>query len=262
MNALKARIANGGMITAAWAELGNPDVAEIMVRHGWDTIVIDGEHGIGDVERWVAVARAVESAGGEVVLRLPDGADTTIKRAIDRGFQSFIVPMVNTAEQARNIVASFLYPPRGRRGYAAPILRASDWGVRTGYARDEAHDDVLIMLQCEHVDAVANLPEIVAVDGIGAIFIGPNDLAASAGHLEDMGHTEVQALLGDIERVTKAAQIPLATICGAGRNWGDLEKLGYRFVIGPNDVSMLIESARRAIADRDGQCSPQPMKGY
>ena len=128
MNALKTRMAKGGMVSAAWAELGSPDVAEILVRHGWDTIVIDGEHGIGDVETWVAVARAIQSAGGEVILRLPDGADTTIKRAIDRGFRSFIVPMVNSAEQARAIVASFLYPPRGRRGYAAPILRCSDWG--------------------------------------------------------------------------------------------------------------------------------------
>ena len=253
MNRLKSRIAAGDMVAAAWVELGNPDVAEIMVRHGWETIVIDGEHGIGDVERWVAVARAVEAAGGDVVLRLPDGADTTIKRAIDRGFTSFIVPMVNTADQARDIVASFLYPPHGRRGYAAPILRASSWGVRTAYARDEAHDDVLIMLQCEHVDSVANLPEIAAVDGIGAIFIGPNDLAASAGHLEDMLHENVQMLLARIEKVATDCGIPLATIIGAGRDWGDLRDLGYRFVIGPNDVSLLIEGARHSGAHRDGQ---------
>lgn len=262
MNALKARMAREGMVTAAWAELGNADVAEIMVRHGWDVIVIDGEHGVGDVETWVSVARAVESAGGQVVLRLPDGADTTIKRAIDRGFRSFIVPMVNTAAQARDIVASFLYPPRGRRGYAAPILRASGWGIRTGYARDEAHDDVLIMLQCEHVDAVENLAEIVKVDGIGAIFIGPNDLAASAGHIEDMEHDHVQALLARIEQITGNAKMPLATIRGAGRDWSDLEKLGYRFVIGVNDVSLLIEGTQNSIALRNGQKMPQPGKGY
>lgn len=262
MNALKARIAQGGMVTAAWAELGNPDVAEIMVRHGWDVIVIDGEHGIGDLETWVSVARAVESAGGEAVLRLPDGSDTTVKRAIDRGFRSFIVPMVNTAAQARDIVASFLYPPHGRRGYAAPILRASDWGLRTSYARDEARDDVLIMLQCEHVNAAANLEEIVGVDGIGAIFIGPNDLAASAGHLEDMEHPEIQALLARIEHVAARVKMPLATVRGAGRDWADLEKLGYRFVIGVNDVSMLIESTQRSIAARDGQVSHKTIAGY
>ena len=151
MNSLKTRLAAGGMIPAAWAELGNADVAEIMVRHGWSTIVIDGEHGIGDLETWVGMARGIEAAGGEVILRLPDGLDTTIKRAIDRGFRSFIVPMVNSADQARAVLASFFYPTRGSRGYAAPVLRCSDWGARPDYARDEAHDELVIMLQCEHV---------------------------------------------------------------------------------------------------------------
>ncbi len=262
MNPLKMRMAKGGMVTAAWAELGNADVAEIMVRHGWPTIVIDGEHGIGDLETWVGMARAIESAGGEVVLRLPDGADTTIKRALDRGFRNFIVPMVNSAAQAQTIVDSFRYPSRGKRGYAAPVIRASDWGVRTGYARDEAHEDVVIMLQCEHVDAVANLAEIVAVSGIDAIFIGPNDLAASAGHLECMDHAEVQELLKRIEGVAVEAEMPLATIVGAGRDWADLERLGYRFVVGVNDVSMLIDSARRLAAERDGMKLSTPTQGY
>ncbi|WP_417408099.1 HpcH/HpaI aldolase family protein [Hoeflea sp.] len=262
MNPLRKRMTAGGMVTAAWAELGNADVAEIMVRHGWPTIVIDGEHGIGDVETWVGMARAIESAGGEVVLRLPDGLDTTIKRTIDRGFRNFIVPMVNSAAQAQAVVDSFRYPSRGKRGYAAPIIRASDWGVRTGYARDEAHDDVVIMLQCEHVDAVANLAEIATVPGIDAIFIGPNDLAASAGHLERMDHAEVQDLLKQIETVAARAGMPLATIVGAGRNWSDLERLGYRFAIGANDVSMLIDSARRLAAERDGSKLSTPAAGY
>lgn len=140
MNRLKQRIAAGEQVTAAWIELGNPDIAEIMVRHGWSTLVIDGEHGVGDLDDWVAVARAAESAGADVVLRAPDGSDTTLKRVLDRGFRSLIVPMVNTAEQARGIIASCRYPGAGRRGYAAPIVRASDWGARPGYARKEAKD--------------------------------------------------------------------------------------------------------------------------
>ncbi|MGO4853564.1 HpcH/HpaI aldolase family protein [Phaeovulum sp. W22_SRMD_FR3] len=262
MTSLKARIASGGMIPAAWAELGNADVAEIMVRHGWKTIVIDGEHGIGEVETWVHMARAIESSGGEVILRLPDGNDTTIKRAIDRGFRAFIVPMVNSADQARAVVSSFLYPTRGRRGYAAPILRCSDWGARPGYARDEAHGEVVIMLQCEHVLAVEALAEIAAVPGIDAIFLGPNDLAASAGHLERMEHPEVQALLGRIETTCAAANMPLATVRGAGRDWADLERLGYRLVIGINDVSLLIEGAQRARAELEDRAPQAKAPGY
>ncbi len=251
MNRLKKRLAAGEQVGAAWIELGNPDVAEIMVRHGWDTLVIDGEHGVGDLNDWVAVARAAEAAGADVVLRVPDGADTTLKRALDRGFRSLIVPMVNTAAQAQDIVASCRYPGLGRRGYAAPILRASDWGARSGYARQEAADELLLMLQCEHIDAVENLPQIAAVPGVDLIFVGPNDLAGSIDHLERMEEAAPQELLKRIEASAATAGMPLATILGAGRGWSDLRALGYRFMIGPNDISLLIAGARSSAAERD-----------
>lgn len=261
-NRLKSRMQAGGMIPACWIELLSPDVAEILVRHGWDVMVIDGEHGRGELEDWVACARAIEAAGGEVVLRLPDGSDTLIKRALDRGFRSFIVPMVNTRAQAEHIVSAFRYPPRGHRGYAAPIVRGSDWGTRPDYARDQAHDELVLMLQCEHVEAVRNLEEIVTVPGIDAIFIGPNDLAASAGHLERMDHPEVQALLARIEEVAARHAMPLATVRGAGRDWADLERLGYRLVAGINEVSLLVEGARRARDELPGQRPGAAPRGY
>jgi 2-keto-3-deoxy-L-rhamnonate aldolase RhmA len=257
MNRLKQRIAAGEQVAAAWVELGNPDIAEIMVRNGWSTIVIDGEHGVGDLETWVAVARAAEAAGAEVVLRVPDGSDTLLKRVLDRGFRSLIVPMVNTAEQARSIVAACRYPMQGRRGYAAPIVRAGGWGTRADYAAT-ASDDLLLMLQCEHGEAVENLPAIMAEDGVDLIFVGPNDLAGSVGYLERMHEDHPQALLRQIEAEAKAAGKPLGTICGAGRGWADLWRLGYRFVIGPNDISILIAGARAAAADRDGAETAAP----
>ena len=255
-NPIKSRLAKGGMIPAAWVELGLPDIAEILVRHGWPVLVVDGEHGRGDLEDWVAILRAAEHAGGEVILRLPDDSDTMIKRALDRGFRSFIVPMVNSPEQARRVASAFRYPSRGHRGYAAPIVRASDWGARPDYAREDAHEELCIMVQCEHVEAVENLEAIAEVEGIDMIFLGPNDLAASAGHLERMEHPEVQALLARIEETAARHGTPLATVRGAGRDWADLERLGYRIVAGINDVSLLIEGAGRARAELpDGTAS-------
>ncbi len=251
MNPLKSRLAAGEFVTAAWAELGNPDAAEILVRHGWSVIVIDGEHGTGGLEDWVATARAVEAAGGEAVLRVPDGSDTMLKRVLDRGFRSLIVPMVNTAEQAGAIAASCRYPPLGRRGYAAPIVRASGFGARPAYARDEAHDDLLLMVQCEHADAVDNFAAIAAVPGIDMIFVGPNDLAGSVGKLERLTDAEPQALLARIEAAAAASGTPLGTIVGAGRGWNDLKRLGYRLAVGPNDISLLIAGAAAAARDRD-----------
>ncbi|MFN4172018.1 MAG: HpcH/HpaI aldolase family protein [Pseudorhodobacter sp.] len=253
MNRLKAAMAEKGMIAAAWAGLGSADVVEIMVRHGWRTIIIDGEHGLGDLETWVHMARAIEAAGGEVILRLPDGLDTTIKKALDRGFRSFIVPMISSAAQAQAVMASFHYPPTGKRGYAAPVLRCSDWGSRPGYARDEAAEDLFVMLQCEDVAAVAALEEIVTVPGIGAIFLGPNDLAASAGHLERMDHPEVHALFARVEAVVTRAGLPMATVRGGGRDWQDLEALGFRLVAGVTDVGMLVDGLHRETAALKGQ---------
>lgn len=258
---LKTRIAQGKMIPAAWAELGSPDTAEIMVRHGWDVIIIDGEHGRGDLELWVHMQRAVEAAGGIAILRLPDGNDTRIKQALDRGFRNFIVPMVNTKAEAERIVSAFHYPLKGHRGYAAPIVRGSDWGSRPDYARETSSDEVCIMLQCEHVDAVAALEDIVSVLGIDMIFLGPNDLAASAGHLERLDAPEALALFAKVEETCGKAGMPLATVRSVGRDWKELEALGFRLVAGINDVSLVIDGLARERASLTGQL-PKALKGY
>ena len=251
MTTLKHRLKSGEFIAAAWVELGNADIAEALVRNGWPVIVIDGEHGVGDIEDWVGVARAVEAAGGEVVLRVPVGDETLLKRVLDRGFRSILVPQVNTAEAAHAIAGFCRYPPIGRRGYAAPIVRASAYGARPGYALTESHEELLLMVQCEHAESVENLAAITAVEGIDMIFVGPNDLAGSIAHLERLSEPEPQALLKRIESFAAANGTQLGTIVGAGRDWTELRDLGYRFVIGPNDVSLIVQGALRAAADRD-----------
>lgn len=251
MNPLKQRLQSGGVITAAWASLGSPDVAEIMVRHGWDVLVIDGEHGIGDLECWVAMARAVQAAGGQIILRVPDGHDTTLKKVLDRGFDALIVPMVNSVAQAQAILDSCRYPGRGKRGYCAPVIRGSGWGTQAGYARGGASDDLLLILQCEHVDAVGALPQIAALEGVDMLFLGPHDLAGSVDHIERLDQPVVQDLIARVEAQARAADMPLATILGAGRDWGDLARLGYRLIVGKSDVALLSGAARDAQAARD-----------
>lgn len=243
---LKSRILAGETLKAAWAGLGSPDAAEILVRHGWSTIVIDGEHGIGDIEDWVAVARAVEAAGGEAILRVPEADPALFKRVLDRGFRSLLVPLVTTAEEARAIASACRYPPRGVRGYGAPIVRASGYGARRGYALEEAHEELFIAVQCEHTTALDNFAEIAKVDGIDMIFVGPNDLAGSIDRIERLTDPDVQTLLDRAEAEARAADIPIGVIVGAGRDWSDLERRGYRLIIGPSDIGFIIEGARAA----------------
>ncbi|MBP0484733.1 HpcH/HpaI aldolase family protein [Sagittula salina] len=255
MNTLKSRLLRGEFVTAAWAELGSADIAEILVRHGWPIVLIDGEHGIGDLETWVGIARAVEAAGGESLLRVPDGSDTTLKKVLDRGFRSLVVPMVNSVAQAQAIARSCRYPVRGTggvgRGYAAPIVRGSDYHSRPDYAVRTANEDLLLFVQCETPESIASLPEICAVEGVDGIFLGPNDLAATLGHMEDMEHAIPQAAFAEVEAKVTAAGKLLATVPGGGRDWGELRAKGYHLVAGVNDVSFLMGAARDAAEARD-----------
>ena len=260
-SSFKQRLKTPAMIPAAWVELGSPDIAEILVTHGWDTIIIDGEHGRGELEDWVNVARAIEACGGTAILRLPDGNDTLIKRALDRGFRNFIVPMVNTRAEAEQIVSAFYYPLRGHRGYAASIVRGSNWGARPDYGLVDSFNEITIIIQCEHVEAVDQIDDIMAVEGVDMIFIGPNDLAASAGHLEHLDHPEVLDLSAKVEAAAKRHDMPLATVRSAGRDWRELDQLGYRMVAGIFDVAMLVESARRNLTEATGQIAA-PVKTY
>ena len=251
MNRLKARLAAGETIKAAWAELASPDAAEIMVRHGWDVIVIDGEHGVGGLEDWVAVARAVEAAGGEAVLRVPEGSDALLKRVLDRGFRSIIVPMVNSARDAASIAGACRYPPLGRRGYAAPVVRGSGFGTVPGYGGDAAAKDLLLIVQCEHADAVADIAALAGTDGVDMVFIGPNDLAGSMVLLEQLEAPALHAAFEEVEAATRSAGKWLGTITGPGRSWAELRAKGYGLIVGPNDVSFLIAGARAAAAEAD-----------
>jgi 2-keto-3-deoxy-L-rhamnonate aldolase RhmA len=254
-NTIKQRLLKGETVTATWLDMGSAEAADILVNAGWDVVVIDCEHGAAALEEGLGLIRAVQAAGGEAVLRVPDGSDTTLKRALDRGARSIIVPMVNTPDQARAIVQSCRYPGRGGRGYAAPIVRASGYGRWATYAQ-EAHDDLLLMVQCEHIETLPHLREIGAIDGVDMVFVGPNDLAASMGLLEQLEHPELARAKGEIETVCGEAGIGLGTILGGGRSWAALQDAGYRFIIGPNDVAMLFAAARAARNDMLSELAP------
>ncbi|MFN3614044.1 MAG: HpcH/HpaI aldolase family protein, partial [Rubrimonas sp.] len=205
----------------------------------------------------------IEAAGGEAIIRVPDLHEATFKRALDRGARSIMAPMVNDAATARMVAGFCQYPPLGRRGYGAPIVRASRWGTRPDY-RAGAHDELLLMAQVEHVTAVEEFAEIVATPGIGMAFVGPNDLAGSIGRLEQLEHADVVALLRRIEAMAAESGTWLGTITGTNRDWAALKGLGYRLIVGPNDVSLLMNAARAEAQRRNrelGLAAPETAAG-
>jgi len=256
-NPILATLRRGETVVVMWAELGSPDIAEAAVHRGWPFILLDNEHGVASLERAVEIHRAVLAAGGEVILRVPSADPVHLKLVADRGFRAIMAPMINTPAEARAFAAACRYPPRGARGYAAPIVRASGYGARRDYMRT-SHEDLLLIAQIEHRDAVDNIAGIASVDGIDALFLGPNDLAGSIGRLEELDHPDVLALCERAERDVLASGKWLGSIPRPGRTAAELHALGCRIIAGPSDIVIFLAGADAAHADYPFRPRPAP----
>lgn len=206
-----------------FVSLADPVAAEIAAGAGFDVIVIDVEHGPNDVRTILGQLQAIAAAGVEAAVRVPDDDPAFIKRILDLGARTLIVPMVDTVEQAAGVVRATRYPPDGIRGVSS--ARAARWGRVPSYHATAA-DDLCVIVQVESATGLGNIREISAVEGVDAVFIGPMDLASSLGHLADGTHPDVVAIvaaaLGDISTSGAAPAVMamtgdlVATYCDAG----------------------------------------------
>ena len=244
-NPILAALKRGETVVAMWHQLASPEVAEAMVHRGWPVQLVDNEHGTASLEKTVEIHRGILAAGGDMLLRVPAADPTLLKLMVDRGFRSLMAPMINTAEAAQEFVDACRYPPHGKRGYAAPIVRASGYGSNRGYMRG-AHEEMLLVAQIEHVDAVDNIEAIAAVPGIDALFIGPNDLAGSIGRLEELDHPDVLALCERAENAILKSGKWLGSILRPGRTGVELHERGCRLIAGPSDIGFLLAGADAA----------------
>lgn len=247
-NPVKAALRRGETVKLMWSSTGSPDLAEAAVHIGWPFILIDTEHGVSGLDSAVAVHRAVLSAGGDAVIRVPSADPTHLKRVLDRGFRSIMVPMVNTPEDAKALVAACRYPPRGRRGYAASVVRASAYGTVPDYVAN-ANDDLLLIAQIEDIGAVDRIPEIAAVEGIDSLFLGPNDLAGSMGLLERLDHPDAMAAYERVEEKVLASGKWLGEIPRPGRTPEELHRAGCRLIAGPMDIKIFLTGAKAALEE-------------
>ena len=243
MNPLKQALAERRAQIGLWQSLANPYSAEICADTGYDWLLFDGEHAPNTIQTLLAQLQAVAPYPVEPVARVPVGEAAIIKQYMDIGFRSLLVPMVESAEQARHLVAATRYPPRGIRGVASAVSRAAGFGTKPGYLAT-AHEDACLILQIESRAGLEAIEAIAAVDGVDALFIGPSDLAAALGHLGDPRHEAVQAAIaGAVERISRAGKP-----CGIfalspedARQW--LAK-GVCFVSVGTDLGLLARGAR------------------
>ena len=244
---LKARIASGEPVYGAWLALNDVNVAELMAHAGYDFLVLDLEHGPGSIAMAQDVMRAAEAAGCALVVRVPWNDPVFLKRILDAGATSVMIPMLEDADAARAAVAACRYPPAGTRGYAAASQRCTRWGKEADYVRTW-NDTLLIMGQLESAKAAGNAAAIAAVDGIDVPFIGINDMAGSIGRLGQLDHPEVRALVGRCETALKASSKPLGTVPSAMRATPELFAAGFTVVAGAVDAMMLRSAALADVA--------------
>ncbi len=248
--ALKARQTLIGL----WFGLSDGYAAELVAGAGFDWLLLDGEHAPNDVPKMlaqlqgVASSRALFGTGPHPVARVPVGDTALIKQYLDIGAQTLLVPMVDTAEQAAQLVQATRYPQNdgqgGIRGMGASLARASQWNRFPNYIT-EANAQVCLLVQAETTTAIRNLDAIANTDGVDGVFFGPADLSASMGHVGNPGHPEVQAVIEDgIKRVLAAGKAP-------GILMGD-EKLARRYIeLGAVFVAVGVDTALLVKATSD-----------
>jgi 4-hydroxy-2-oxoheptanedioate aldolase len=192
-NHFKQHLAAGQRQIGLWLALGSPTATEIVAGSGYDWLLLDLEHTMIDLGQVTDHLRAAKGGSAEMVVRVPWNDPVTFKRLLDAGVRSFMVPMVQSAQEARAAVAATRFPPHGIRG-AAGNTRASNFARNPSYMQ-RAHEEQCIVVQIETTRAVDAIEEIGAVDGIDGLFIGPNDLAASLGLVGRTTHPDVQELI-------------------------------------------------------------------
>ncbi len=246
-NSLKRRLVAGERAYGVWLSSASGNVAELLAWAGYDFAIIDHEHGQGSLGDAVHMMRACAMASCPVIVRVPWNDQVYLKRILDAGAQSIMVPMVESAEEATAVVAACRYPPKGRRGYAAPAMRCSRYGFITDYL-SRANDELLLITQIESAHAAAKAHEIGAVDGVDMVFIGINDMGGSIGRLEQLSDPEVRKLAETAEANIRRSGKLMGTVPSSGAGTVELFAKGYNLVAGAGDMVMLREAAKADLA--------------
>ncbi|MBI4989567.1 MAG: HpcH/HpaI aldolase/citrate lyase family protein [Rhodocyclales bacterium] len=203
MNRFKRALCEGRPQIGLWSVLANASVTELLGTSGYDWLLIDMEHAPNELPDVQAQLQALRGSATAPIVRPPWNDMVWVKRVLDLGAQTLLIPFVQTAEEAAQAVSYMRYPPAGRRGVAGGT-RATQWGrIRDYYKCVEA--ELCLLVQVESRQGLANLEAIAATPGVDGVFIGPADLSADMGHLGDPQHPEVQAAIEDAVRRIRLA---------------------------------------------------------
>jgi 2-dehydro-3-deoxyglucarate aldolase len=238
---LKKKLKSKELTIGSWLTWGYSQTAEIMAKRGFDWLVIDMEHTSIDYSEAQLLIQTIELAGCIPLVRVGANDPLIIKRVLDAGAQGIVVPMINTAEDAKKAVDAAYYPPLGSRGVG--LSRAQDYGLGFDEYKQLSEAETVVIVQIEHIKGVQNLREILSVEGVDGFIIGPYDLSGSLKHPGDFRHPKVTEALKQVVRVMKSQKKP----GGVHVVFTDQEELkkkveeGYSFIAYGDDMVMFSE---------------------
>lgn len=255
-NPFKQALKAGKQQYGFWLGLVNPLSADLLAHTGYDWMLIDGEHAPNDIASMLMQLQIVDGSPSHPVVRLVDGDVAKIKQVLDIGAQSLLIPQVETAEQAAELASAVMYPPAGIRGVGTALARAAKWNMVDDYF-EAVDDELCLMIQVESVRGLENLDAILQVERLDGVFIGPADLAASMGHLNNPGHPEVKAAIEDAIRKIRAAGKAAGTLATTKSVARHYESVGVQFVALGVDTLVLAQNARRILAEHHSDDAAQ-----
>lgn len=244
-NQVKEVLGRGEVTLGTWITTASPDVAEIMANMGFDCLVFDTEHAPLSIETVQNLIQATNGSGTFPIVRVAWNDQVLIKRALDIGAYGLIVPWVNSKEDAVMAVRAAKYPPTGIRGIGP--RRASNYYQNFKDYFEGADEEIMVVVQIEHIDAVDNVDEIVSVEGIDVFFIGPADLTASMGLFGKYNHPKVVQAMDKVLNSIKDAGVP------AGIHAFDIEDAierisqGFQFILVGTDIGFLIQGCAETL---------------
>jgi 2-keto-3-deoxy-L-rhamnonate aldolase RhmA len=245
--ALKAKLKAGKAVIGGWLSLNDPVAAEILARVGFDFLIIDTEHGAWDLVNLQTTLMGFNGTDTTSIVRVAWNDHVRIKQALDMGVEGILAPMVRTVEDCRQLVRSCRYPPQGTRGFGP--RRASNYYRNLDEYVAVANEAIFVMPQIEDVATLGALDEFLAVPGIDAVAIGPNDLSGTTGFFRQHDHP---ANAGAIDRIVAGAKTAGIPVClgvnSRPAEQRDLIARGVRILLATSDVELLAGGASRALA--------------
>jgi len=244
-NRIKELLNRGEVTFGGWVTIGNPEVAELMAKAGFDWLVFDTEHAPLSLETVQTQLEAINGTNVTPLIRVAWNDMVLIKRALDIGANGLLIPWINTKEDAERAVKACRYPPAGLRGVGP--RRASRYGLDWNEYLATADKNLLIILQIETSEAVKNVEEILSVDGVDAFFIGPVDLSASFGFLGKWDHPKALEATENVLRVGKKLGIPGGIYAMNLDIAIEHAKNGFQFIALDSDYGLLLKQCQAAL---------------